>query len=333
MESPELQQQFFNHLKNEMPPHISMVDELSNILNLSSDSVYRRIRGEKPVTLNELKTLCEHFHVSLDHVMALKNDSVVFRAPDINEAGIDLPEFLRGMLSQVKYFNSFSKRRLLYLCKDLPIFHFYLFPEIAAFKSFFWVKTVLNQNEFGKKSFSLKNHGQEECFQLGQEILKEYNLIASTELWNLESINSTISQIEYYQDANIFNSKEDFFAVLDSFENMIMHLQMQAEKGQKFMPGATDVSFKAPLQFFINEVLLGNNTVMVELDDKKLSFVTYNVISYLISKDPRFNEKAFQNFNTLLSRSTMISGVGERERIKFFNLLKDRISRLRNKFQ
>ena len=201
-----------------------MVDELSQILNLSADSVYRRIRGEKPVTLMELKILCEHFHISLDHVMALKNDSVVFRAPDINDVGIDLVEYLKGMLSQIKYFNSFTNRRLLYLCKDLPIFHFYLFPEIAAFKSFFWVKTVLNQNEFGKKSFSVRDHGFDECFQLGQEILKEYNLIPSTELWNLESINSTISQIEYYQDAGIFSSREDFIAVLESLGKMIWHL-------------------------------------------------------------------------------------------------------------
>src|SRR5437762_4829410 len=84
MNATDLQQQFFNHLKSILPPHISMVDELTDLLDLSYDSVYRRIRGEKPLALNELRQICEHYHISLDQVLQLQNDAVVFRAPDIN---------------------------------------------------------------------------------------------------------------------------------------------------------------------------------------------------------------------------------------------------------
>ncbi len=51
METIELQQQLFQHLKENLPAHLSLVDELCSLLNLSADSVYRRIRGEKPITL------------------------------------------------------------------------------------------------------------------------------------------------------------------------------------------------------------------------------------------------------------------------------------------
>jgi len=56
MQANELQLQFFNHLKSILPSHISMVDELTDLLDLSYDSVYRRIRGEKPIDLNELRS-------------------------------------------------------------------------------------------------------------------------------------------------------------------------------------------------------------------------------------------------------------------------------------
>src|SRR5258706_5287500 len=144
METYEIQQQFFNHLKGVLPPHLSLVDELCDLLGLSADSVYRRIRGEKPIALSELKMICEKYHISLDHVLQLQNDSVVFQAPEIDRQELSFPDYMKGIISQLKYFNSFEKKQLLYLCKDFPVWHFYIYPEIAAFKTFVWAKTVQN---------------------------------------------------------------------------------------------------------------------------------------------------------------------------------------------
>ena len=38
------------------------------------------------------------------------------------------------------------------------------------------------------------------------------------------------------------------------FHQLLDHLQLQAEKGVKFMPGATDLTYKAPIQFYVNEL-------------------------------------------------------------------------------
>lgn len=328
MNATDLQQQFFNHLKSILPPHISMVDELTDLLDLSYDSVYRRIRGEKPLALNELRQICEHYHISLDQVLQLQNDAVVFRAPDINHNGLPFEDYLRGMLKQLKYFNSFHDKRMLYFCKDMTFFHFYLFPEIASFKTFFWIKTILNNAAYGQKKFSLAEFPFTDCLAIGQQIISEYNLIPSTELWNLESINSSISQIQYYRDSGMFLNKGDLGVVVDSLDRTLDHIQLQAEAGYKFMPGQSDIAHRAQLQFYVNEVVLGNNTILVELDGVRHSFITYNVLSYLESRDIRFNEKSFASFNTILSRSNLISGTGERERNKFFHSLKQKVQNL-----
>src|SRR5689334_19372579 len=122
MQANELQQQFFNHLKSILPPHISIVDELTELLDLSYDSVYRRIRGEKPLDLDELRRICERYRISLDQVLKLQNDSIVFHAWPV----LEFTDHLKGMLQQLKYVNSFKERQMLYLCKDLPIWQFYL---------------------------------------------------------------------------------------------------------------------------------------------------------------------------------------------------------------
>ena len=329
MQANELQQQFFNHLKSILPPHISMVDELTELLDLSYDSVYRRIRGEKPLDLNELRQICDRYHISLDQVLKLQNDSVVFHASAINTPFFLFKDYLKGMLHQLKYLNSFKERQMLYLCKDLPIWQFYLFPELGIFKTFFWIKTLLNQPEYAHKSFSLSDNSFEECLELGRQINKEYNELPCVELWNKESINSTLSQIEFYRDAGLFKTKNDLEIIVDSFEKTLDHLELQAEKGVKFMPGSTDVSYRAPLQLYINEVVIGSNTILARIDNGKIAFIPYNVFSYLVTKDVRFNESAFLAFENLVNRSTLISATGEKERNKIFQLLRERVRNLK----
>jgi hypothetical protein len=328
MEAHELQQHFFNHLKSVLPAHISLVDELADLLDLSYDSVYRRIRGEKPISLQELRNICAHYHVSMDQVLQLQNDTVVFQAPDINQPALPFIDYLRGMLAHVKYFNSFKDKKVMYLCKDMTFFHFYLFPEIAAFKTFFWSKTIQNAPHLKQKAFTLSEFSFDDCYAIGQDIIREYNEVPSVELWNFESINSSISQIQYYRDAGVFSNKQDFERVVISLEKTLDHLELQAEKGVKFLPGNSDAGHRASLEFYVNEVVLGSNTILVELNGSRTTYVTHSVLSYLIGKDVRFNEKAFSSFQNILSRSALISVTGERERNKFFRSLKDRVHRL-----
>ncbi len=330
MEVHALQQEFFQYLKENMPPHLSMVDELCDLLNLSHDSVYRRIRGEKPMSFSELKHICEHYHFSIDQVLQLQNNSVLFQAPELNNTNHkDFPDYLNGVLKQCKYFNSFKNRKMFYFCKDANLWYFYLFPELAAFKTFFWIKTIQNHPDYNNESFSLDLHSFKESFQLGQMILKEYNEMHSVELWNTESINSTIHQIAYYRDAGLFQKHEDFESVVRALLKMLDHLQLQAEKGVKFVPGDSALSYRAPSQFYVNELILGNNDILLELDGQRIAIITYNVLNYLITKDERFTEKAFTNFNVLLSRATLISGTGEKDRNKFFNGLRERVKTLK----
>jgi len=340
MEPRQLQQDLFNQIKQRLPAHISLVDELCDLLALSPDSVYRRIRGEKPVTLDELQKICSHYRLSLDQLLHLSTDSVLFQAPGILDASVPLfEEYMKEMLDRFRYFNSHQQRTIFYLCKDTPFWYFYLFPAMAAFKTFFWARTIKNDTSLSNKPFSINEFPFRECFELGQQILIEHCQLQTVELWNLESVNSTISQIAYYRDAGIFRSKEDLIAVIDSFLLLLDHLQAQAAAGRKFMPDVRGGNNAAPansiagtagsIQFYINELILGNNTILLQLDDKNISMVTYSVLHYLITEDQRFCARAFDTFQTLLSRSTLVSGSGEKDRSRFFNTLREKVNALR----
>lgn len=328
MSDNELQRQLFNHLRESLPSHLSLVDALCELLDLSPDSVYRRIRGEKPLTLGELKKICDTYKLSVDQLLELKTESVLFDAPGLTSQPGEFSQYMEGLLRQFRYFNSFEKREMFYLCKDSTIWNFYLFPGIAAFKTFFWSKTINNQEELRDKQFSLAAYPYTDCFRLGQQVLEEFNRIPCVEIWNLESLHSTINQIAYYREAGHFRSREDYDAVIASFIDMINHLELQAEKGLKFLPGAGETGYRAPIRFYVNELILGNNTMILQLDATQLTMVTHSVLHYLFTKDPRFGARVRQSFETLLSRSTLISQTGEKDRKRFFNAVREKVNGL-----
>ncbi|MBL0232783.1 MAG: helix-turn-helix transcriptional regulator [Chitinophagaceae bacterium] len=330
MESNQLQQQIFSTIREKLPTHLSLADELQELLGLSADSIYRRIRGEKPISLPELKTICEHFHLSLDEMLNLTNDSVLFHAPGLTRKSPDFKEYLLAMREQFRYFNSFPEKKMHYLCKDLPFWYFYLFPEVAAFKTFLWMKTIHNYPSMKNQVFAMDEFPSEEYFKIGQEIIQLYNLMPSEELWNNESINSTLNQISYYREAGIFATKEDEKKVIDSFSDMMGHLEDQCAAGRKFMPGDSELTYRSSIQFYVNELILGNNTILLNLGGKRLSLITHSVLSYLMTTDERFAELAFSSYNSLVGRSALISVSGEKERHRFFNNIQAKIKQLRD---
>lgn len=68
----ELQTAFLKEIKNQLPPHLALVDAIADELNLSNDSAYRRIRGEKHLTFDEIQILSAHYKISLDNFLHLE---------------------------------------------------------------------------------------------------------------------------------------------------------------------------------------------------------------------------------------------------------------------
>lgn len=329
MESNQLQQEFFSYLKSTLPPHISLADELIDLLDISADSAYRRLRGEKPLTLSELKLICERYNISMDQVLNLQSDTVAFRAHDLVADYKTFAEYLNSIHSGIKFFLPFKKKKIMYLCKDAPLWCFYLFPELAAFKTYFFQRSLRNDSSLIHRKFSFKEMSFEDCFAIGKDILKTINEIPCEELWNNESWNSTINKIAYYQEAGLFQTREDFDLVIHSLLKTIDHLEQQAIVGRKFMPGGTELTHRATIEYYVNDLIIGNNTIYGEVDGNKISWVTYSVLNILFTKHQRFNEHLFSSFNTLKSRSALVSVTGEKERVKFFNSIREKVNALK----
>ena len=101
MPTDQAQEFLFQRIKELMPSDASMVDAISEILHVSTDSAYRRIRGETPLVLDEVRQLCHHFNLSLDQLLKVKGSSVLFQDFHIRPSQYTYQQFLQGLLSQL----------------------------------------------------------------------------------------------------------------------------------------------------------------------------------------------------------------------------------------
>jgi hypothetical protein len=325
------QQLFFQHIKEILPPHLSLVDEVADLLDISNDSAYRRIRGEKAISFEELRTLCAHFKISLDQLLHLKTDTLLFEGRFIDGTNYDFDGYLQGLLQLLTYTSSFDKKEILFLGKDAPIFHHFNFPELTAFKSFFWMKTILNYPEYSRKRF-VSDEFSPVTAQLCKKLIEAYNKVPSQEVWHLECIQTTIRQIEYYRDTKVFASDQDVEAIYSCLQKTIDHLEAQVEQGVKFSMQAPQLAKGASFKFYINEFIYGDNTYLVHLNDGGMVILNHAVLNTIQTRDAKFVKSTDEHFQNIIRRSTQISEVGEKERSKFFNILREKIeeSRKRN---
>jgi transcriptional regulator with XRE-family HTH domain len=322
----KIQQELFSLIKANAAPHSSIIEEIARVLNISTDRVYRRMRGEKEISLDELQALCAHYNISVDRVLNLQPDGFVFQGNFIDDGLFSFDKYVESMVDNLTYFNKFQQKDFYGTYKDIPNFYHFQFREIAAFKDFVWQRNVLHLPEFKNKRFSFAGHPSER-FAKEEKALDLYNRMNNIEIWSLETINSMIRQIEYFKDSLLFESIEDAYRLYGAVEKLINHIEEQAALGYKFKYGDPARKPLGEYSLYINEMQIGGNEYLLILDGKKIAVIVHSAINYMMTRNVAFTENMYRSMQSFIKRSTLISGVSEKERSRFFRILREKISR------
>jgi len=329
--SSQIQEILFQSIKSKLPANISFVHDLSEILGISYDSAYRRIRGEKELSLAELKSICLHYNVSIDALFDFKSNHVIFNSLALGEEGFTFEDWLQSLLEGIKRIYNSKQREIIYAAKDLPVFYFFEFPEIAAFKIYFWHKTLIPASEYEDKLITLE--APQHLFEIGHQMLSYYIKIPTIEIWSEATIASILNQIEYCYVSGFFARIEDVFRLCDVLDSWLNHVQRQAESGFQFRLGTPCEGIENSYKLFNNEVMVSDNTILATMDGQKTSWYTYNVINQLITTNPLFCNQVDKTLRNLMQKSTMISGTSAKERHRFFNRLHENVKALRTRIE
>jgi hypothetical protein len=195
---------------------------------------------------------------------------------------------------------------------------------LRAFKFFFWKRTLMGYPELARQQFT-GEETDEISSELAQKIIRLYNQINSTEIWNEENVHSTIRQIEFYRQSNVFVDKDILKKVYEQLDELLNHLELQAEVGKKFQYGRQPTLNAPGYDIFVNECLIGDNTIFVDSDKRQITCLNHNGLNFTSTQDQNFSDYTFRNLQNIIRKSTQISRVGEKDRTMFFNTLHQKI--------
>jgi hypothetical protein len=325
-----IQQKLLGLIHDQIPDKFSYVDELSELLQISSDSVYRRLRGETLLSITEIQELCMHFNISFDSICGTENTGLVSFQYEPIKGTDNFLNYLTSMRDVLKHLEQKGNSHITYAAIDIPILHNFRFPLVSFFKSFYWLKSISNFPGFHEVKFSGRIL-KAEFVELGKEINELYCRIPSTEIWTDLILNALLKQVDYYWESGEFNSQEDALELLEEVEKEFDYMQTAAELCSKNPNVKASSAKPANFQVYLCEIEISNNCILIQDGPNKTAYLSTHTFNKMVTSNNVFTEETQRWMDSLLAKSTLISCIGEKQRSMFFRSAKDKITQIRHK--
>ena len=308
------------------------VDELSKLLHVGRDGIYRRLRGDTSLTPDELGMLAGHYHISIDHLRAERSDLVLFNFNAFTRPVRSFDEYLENIHDLLAKVAATPNSSFRYASQTIPIFHYFYYPELVAFKLYAYGQSVWGLEYLFNKQFSFDLIPQVTHRHV-KATVRHYNSVPSTGIWSDTIALNTIQQVEYALEVDAFAEPTDALLIIDKLYELMGHVQRMAEHGKKFSIGSEPSDQHVEYQLYRNEMFHLSNTITVHTPQERMVFTTFSNPNFLMTTDQKFCDYTDDWLDRVISRSTSLTRQNERARMAFFNPILKRINASRRRME
>lgn len=314
----------FDIIEKTVPEKQNLVHLISDLLNISVDAAYRRIRGVKLLDLEELLLLSSHFKISLDaltNVSDTKNIQSEYTPLD----GTDMKNYmmyLKDLSNSIENIRSSPSGELIFSAVDIPVFHYSAYKELTFLRLFSWSSSVCGFK--GSYEKYVKGLDIQSLSNEFEKIFKNYCQCPSTEIWAEHSIDRIMGLLNYHHEMGHFEVENFPLFLCEQlldWSNTLHHWTDEGTKGPK----------KTPFKFYVSEIDLCNNFVLYKKNGIMDCDFKLFTVNHLDIFDQRFCRETEKWLNSAIEKSTLISGSAEKQRYKFFNRQRQKISAMMDK--
>ncbi|MFY0686560.1 MAG: hypothetical protein JXQ90_05315 [Cyclobacteriaceae bacterium] len=311
---------FLRTIEGLLPPNVSLVSELSQVLEISSDSVYRRLRGETVLGFEEVKRLCSKYRLSFDaFVQSEATNMVTFGYHSFDNTIEQFKAYFENLHTEIKAIRLASNqdKHVLYAGQGIPIFHYLKFTRLTAFKMFYWMKYIMNIPEYQNASFKVEQI-DEELLEYGKGIFQHYLHLPSTEIWTDSTVLGTLHQIQFYWNCGMFDTKYEALLLCQEVKELLLHVQKCAAQSKKQDDFQNPTEYGTGINLYFSEIEFENNCIVVRVGDTKRVYLGQLSFETLATENLRYYRETEQWLTNIVKKSNLISGVAETMRYQFF---------------
>ena len=319
-----IQKDLFEIIKAKISAQFKLADVLCDILEVSSDSAYRRIRGEKELSASELGKLCNHFGISVDAILNRSDNNVIFRYTPLDVTDINnYVRYMQQLASTIETLSTTNSQEIIFAAEDIPMFHFMPFPELIFFKLYAWHSSVCNTYDTYEE-FVGKLEQKEVLMNCYKSIENSYNRIPSAEVWTIDTIEPILRLLDYYHEMDSFTDKETPVLLCTQLLEMINRVAKYTEDQAKEV-GA--------FRLHLSPVNPENSFMLVKSKEQLSVTIKLFTINSIMTSNQTFCKETLKWIDNIIVKSTLISGTSARERFRFFQSMKNKVNILLGKVQ
>ena len=321
MESRERQLQFLAAVESHFKTKNEMIDFLKERLSLGKSAIYKKLRGDTMLNLDELMILSESFNISLDEYFGNQEAFVPFSFPAIQSKD-QRQKFFHELLTDLESLSAKKNSKVYYTTRELPIFYYFIDKNLTLFKMYFFSLSAWDPKNTPPFSLDTAHFFREEI-ETCEKMLHEYQQIPSTEIWNTYILDNTFQQIQYVLESGLFKDPGEALTLYEAMGDLLAALKKMVKQKRK-----SDYSGKQGAEFnlYNNDIVHVNNTVIAISDQIKEVYTTFDNPNYLKCSHREFCDYAIDWFERLKNKSRPVSEGSERDQLGFFHVLEKRLS-------
>ena len=126
----DLQAYLFDSIIQKYDRRSDAIKTISDLLHISIDGIYRRMRGDSLLGPQELFALSRHFSISLDQFIHKKVNSVIFDFHNFAALPSSIEAFLQNMLQFLRSIRQLNDVHIHMATSDVPIFYYVFTPKL-----------------------------------------------------------------------------------------------------------------------------------------------------------------------------------------------------------
>ena len=316
MES-ELNKRIVANVLRYIPKNKKPIIYLANTLKISSESAYRRIRGDVPFTIEELVTLATCLDFSIDAIYDQEKQNHSFY--DLSRTGKNTTDFFLLML--IKYNELLEKMKhakrieTTMALNTFPPLFYTDFLNLFKFMFYKW----LHQDKAVYRNIPFSGTVLPDEVNIFQRKMKG-NFIHGNNVVLILDINiflNLIKAIQYYYHRKLLTNEEllllkkDTLHLIEQYENMVQTGKYGLSK----------------VQLYLSSLCVNHNTVYYNYDDKVEPLFWIFTINPVVIQNAGIISMQLKWLNSLKRQSALITQSNEIMQAEFFSRQREYIDK------
>lgn len=295
------QVKFFQAVGQALPDYKNLAQSVADVLSISTNEAYKKVRGVSSLSLLQLVKLSDAFGVPFSY-QPESLASVNFNYLYIDREKPNMLAYLQDLLQNLVSISKRADKHIIIATDDIPIFHFFRYPELTCFKLFFWADNPALKFDYTAIS--------EEIISVAKELNRIYLEIPSTEIWANDALYGTIDQVRYAFEAGYIADKSLAETIVEQVRCCLTDINRYAVSAKKTIDPKHSFTW-------YNCDVLGSVAYLVEFKESMLCYNRFNTFNYLKTDNQLYCKQTKEWMQGLIRKSVAFSGQGEKHRNRF----------------